>query len=64
MRELEEEAAYKILGVSEVDKILPTQMKENVRKSYYRCVHQVLNTELNSQNKMSSINSWAVRVLH
>lgn len=51
IRELEHDEAYKYLGISEGDGIQHSQMKEKVRKEYYRRVRLVLNTELNSKKQ-------------
>ena len=56
IKELEQEATYKYLGVNEGDGIQHSHMKEKIRKEYYRRIRLVLNTELNSANKIKAIN--------
>lgn len=51
IRELEQDEAYKYLGISVGDVIQHLQMKEKVRKEYYKRVRLVLNTELNSKTE-------------
>ena len=63
IRDLDQEEVYKYLGVNEGDGIQHAQMKEKVRKEYYRRVRLVLRTELNSQNRIIAINSLAVPVV-
>jgi len=38
-------------------------MKEKLGKEYYRWVHQILKTELNSKNKITALNTLAVPFL-
>ena len=63
IRDLDQEEVYKYLGVNEGDGIQHSQMKEKVRKEYYRRVRLVLRTELNSRNRIIAINSLAVPVV-
>ena len=63
IKELEQEATYKYLGVNEGDGIQHSHMKEKIRKEYYRRIRLVLNTELNSANKIKAINTLAVPVV-
>ena len=63
IKELEQEGAYKYLGVNEGKGIQHNAMKEKVRKEYYRRVRSIMKTELNSRNRIQAINSLAVPVV-
>ena len=63
IQDLEQEGTYKYLGVSEGDGIQHSQMKEKIRKEYYRRIRMVLKSELNSPNKLEAINTLAVPVV-
>lgn len=51
IRELVQEEAYKYLAIIEGDVIQHSQMKEKLRKKYYKRVCLVGNTERNSKTK-------------
>ncbi len=63
IRELEQTQTYKYLGINEIDRVQHTQMKEKVRKEYYRRIRLILKTELNAKNKIIGINTLAVPVI-
>ena len=63
IRELEQEEAYKYLGVDEGNGVHHDTMKDKIRKEYYRRVRLVTRSELNSKNKIQAINSLAVPVM-
>ena len=63
IRELDQEEAYKYLGINEGDGIQHAAMKEKVRKEYYRRVRLVLKSELNAANRFQAINTLAVPVV-
>ena len=63
IKDLEPDAFYKYLGVNEGDGIQHATMKENIRKEYYRRLRSILKTELNSQNRITAINTLAVPVV-
>jgi hypothetical protein len=63
IRELEQDKTYKYLGVNEGGRIQHSQMKEKIKREYYRRVRLILNTELNSQNRFIAINSLATPVV-
>ena len=63
IRELDEEEAYKYLGINEGDGIQHAAMKEKVRKEYYRRVRLVLKSELKAANRFEAINTLAVPVV-
>ena len=54
---------YRYLGMDESDGIKNLQMKEKVKKEYYRRVRQILGTQLSSKYKITSINSLAIPVM-
>ena len=62
IKELEQEGAYKYLGINEGDSIQHDTMKEQIRKEYYRRVRLVAKSELNGSNKIEAINTFAVPV--
>ena len=47
----------------EADEVMATEMKDKVKKEYYRIVRKVLETKLNSGNVFKAINTWAVSVM-
>ena len=63
IRDLEQEGIYKYLGVNEGDGIQHATMKEKVRKEYYRRTRLILNSQLNSANKVTAINTLAIPVV-
>ena len=63
IQNLGQEGTYKYLGVSEGDQVQHSQMKEKIRKEYYRRIRMVLKSELNSANKLEAINTLAVPVV-
>ena len=50
--------SYKYLGVLETDEVIVNEMKDKVKKEYYRGVRKVLETKLNSGNVFKAINTW------
>ena len=62
IKELEQEGAYKYLGINEGDGIQHATMKEQIRKEYYRRVRLVTKSEVNGSNKIEAINTLAVPV--
>ena len=63
IKDLNQEGFYKYLGVKEKNGIQHAQMKEDVRKEYYRRIRMILKSELNSINRITAINSLAVPVV-
>jgi len=63
IKELEHDGTYKYLGIHEGDGINHKEMKDKVRKEYYRRVRLVTRSELNSTNKFQAINALAVPVI-
>ena len=54
---------YKYLGVEEDGGISHNKMKQKIRKELYRRARKILQTELNSKNKIMALNSLAVPVV-
>ena len=63
MRSLQDEEAYKYLGVLENDKIKSTEMKNILRQEYFRRVKKMLRSKLNAGNIIQAINSRAVSLI-
>ena len=59
----EEDDGYKHLGVLEVEGIKHLEMKEQVRKEYFRRVKKILKSKLNGGNTIKAINSRAVSII-
>ena len=62
MRDLGQED-YKYLGVLEASQIKMREMKEKVRKEYFRRIRLILESKLNGGNVIKAMNTWAVAVL-
>ena len=63
MKGLKERDSYKYLGVKQVDRTKYHEMKEKVKTKCYRRVAKILETKLNSGNKITGINTWAISLL-
>ena len=63
IKSLEEGESYKYLGVLEADEVIVNEMKDKVKKTYYRRVRKLLGTKLNSGKVFKAINSWEVSVV-
>ena len=63
IKSLEEGESYKYLGVLEADKVMVNEMKDKVKKEYYRRVRKVLETKLNNGDVLQTIHNWAVSVV-
>lgn len=59
IKDLDEEP-YKYLGVLETDRIKMDEMKDKIRKEYYKRIRKVLESKLNGGNTIKAINTWAV----
>merc|ERR1711955_118921 len=57
------EEGYKYLGILEFDSILKEEMKEKVRKLYFKRLKLLAKSKLNGRNLFLGINSWAVAVV-
>ena len=58
-----DEDGYKYLGVIEIDQIKQKEMKELLRKEYFRRISKVLKSNLNGKNVITAMNTWGVAVL-
>jgi hypothetical protein len=54
------EEPYKYLAILEADKMKMEDMKQKVRKEYYRRIRKVLESKLNGGNVVKAMNTWAV----
>ena len=54
--ELDSDKGYKYLGILEADKIMHTELKEKIKKEYYRRVRQLTSSKLNGGNTIRAIN--------
>ena len=61
--ELESDKGYKYLGILEADDIMHTDMKDKIKKEYYRRVRQLTSSKLNGGNTIRAINSRAVSLV-
>ena len=61
--ELESEKGYKYLGILEADDIMHTEMKDKIKKEYYRRARQLTSSKLNGGNTIRAINSRAVSLV-
>ena len=61
--ELESDKGYKYLGILEADDIMHTDMKDKIKKEYYRRVRQLTSSKLNGGNLFRPINSQAVSLV-
>ena len=48
----------------EADKVMVNEMKDKVKKDYYRRVRKMLETKLNSGDVFNAINTWTVSVVN
>ena len=61
--ELESDKGYKYLGILEADDIIHTEMKDKIKKEYYRRARQLTSSKLNGGNTIRAINSRAVSLV-
>ena len=61
--ELESGKGYKYLGILEADDIMHTEMKDKIKKEYYRRARQLASSKLNGGNTIRAINSRAVSLV-
>ena len=47
----------------EADEVMVNEMKDKVKKEYFKRVRKVLETKLNSGNVSKAIRTWAVSVV-
>jgi hypothetical protein len=53
---------YKYLGVLETSSVHTEQMKNDIRKEYFRRARKVLESKLNARNTVKALNTWAVAI--
>ena len=63
IKELSNTESYKYLGVEESSNTHHKNMREKLKKEYYRRLRMILSTELSLPNKIMAINSLAIPVL-
>ena len=63
IKDLEQEKVYKYLGVDESSGIQHTTMKQKLKKKLLRRTQLILNTELNSKNRITATNTLAIPVI-
>ena len=63
IKSLQEGESYKYLKILEADKFLKEEMMLNVSKEYMRMLRKVLKSNLNGENLVSGVNTWAVSLL-
>ena len=59
-RILGEKETYKFLGILEADTIKQAEIKEIIKKEYFRRTRKLLETKLHSRKHIKGINTWAV----
>ena len=64
IQELDRNANYKYLGISEAAGISHKKMKDDIKKEYTRRLRMILSSQLNSKNKVTAINSLAIPILN
>ena len=62
VKELDQEGAFKYLGINEGDSVHHSKMKGKIRKEYYRRIRMVLKSKLNTIDKIEAINTVATPV--
>ena len=60
IRTIREKETYKYLGILETDTIKQDEMKEKIKKEYFRRSRKLLETKLYSRNLIKGIKTWAV----
>ena len=63
IKAMNEVDSYKYLGIMKADQILRKEMKEKVKKKYFRRTKKVLKSRLNGGNSIAAINTCAVSLL-
>lgn len=63
IKEIDENVGYKYLGIIQADAIKGEEVKEKVKKEYFRRSRLVLKSQLNAGNTINAINSWAAPVI-
>ena len=60
IRTLREKKTYKYLGILETNTIKQVEMKEKIKKEYFRRIRNLLETKLCCRNLVKEVNTWAV----
>ena len=63
IKDLEQEKVYKYLGVDDSSGIQHATMKQKLKKELVRRTRLILKTELNSNNRITAINTLAIPVI-
>ena len=63
IKSLQKGESYKYLRILEADKFLKEEMMLNVSKEYMRMLRKALKSNLNGENFVSGVNTWAVSLL-
>ena len=61
--ELESDKGYKYLGILEAGDIMHIEVKDKIKKEYYRRVRQLISSNLNGGNTIRAINSQSVSLV-
>ena len=60
IRMLREKVTYKYSGILEADTIKQGEMKEKIKKDYFRRTRKLFKTKLYCRNLIKGINTWPV----
>ena len=63
IRTLREKETYKYLGILKADNIKQVEMKQKIKKEYFRRTRKQLKTKRSSRNLIKGINTWAVSLV-
>ena len=64
IQDLDQAETYKYLGMEEGEGVQHHKMKVKVMKEYKRTIKLLLTSEMNARNKIATINTLAVPVIH
>ena len=57
------EEGYKYLGILEKGDICQEEIKENIRKEYFKKLRATLKSKLNAKHVIQVINTWVVPIV-
>ena len=60
---LGEKETFKYLGILEADTIKQVEMKEKIKKEYFRRTRKLLETKVHSRNLIKGIDTWLVPLI-
>ena len=63
LMETTDEEGYQYLGILEYDRVKENEMKTEFVREYKRRIWLILKHNLNGENKIEAINTWAVAIL-